>query len=226
MLSLSLRTEIGIGQKTKRWQCGAWKDLKSNGYIGGTAKELEITKEGLALAASLASDEELEAYKMPETNEEHQEKIKQKLERNEKAKRYGPKIFDYMIEIHGDGKNAKTTQEIADYFHILADSHGKCGLMGRLAKFRWLNCRCLCCRTGFFYGFQALKKMGLVQSGGTQKRKKIIEKDAIKEDKTSEEGVEEGSDQEPPKKKKKSKGGKNCGATWKLSEKAFLASAF
>lgn len=118
------RAEIGISEKTKRWQCGAWKDLKSNGYVRGTNQAIELTPEGLALATSLASDEDLEAYKMPETNEEHHDKIKQKLEKNDKAKKYGPKVFDYMVELH-DKDVVKTKHEIADHFDVLADSHGK-----------------------------------------------------------------------------------------------------
>jgi hypothetical protein len=116
-------TEIGIGKKTKRWQCGAWKDLKSNNYVGGSSKVIQLTEAGLALATSLASDEELAEYTMPETNEEHHDKIRQKLDRNEKSKRYGSKIFTYMVATY-DGE-AMTKHELADHFDTLADSHGE-----------------------------------------------------------------------------------------------------
>lgn len=127
-----LSDEIGVGEKTKAWQCIAWKDLKSNAYIipGSTKGKLKLSETiGVELATSLASDEELADYKMPETNEEHHEKIKSKLMRQEKAKKKGPEIFAFMVE---SVDTPMTKHEIAAKFNTDADSHG------------------------FFYGFQGM----------------------------------------------------------------------
>ena len=70
-----LSAEVGVGEKTKAWQCEAWKDLKSNEYIvpASTKGKLKLSDIGVELATTLMSDEELADYKMPETNEEHHE---------------------------------------------------------------------------------------------------------------------------------------------------------
>ena len=124
-----LSAEIGVGEKTKAWQCEAWKDLKSNAYIvpaSGKGK-LKLSDKGVALATSFASDDELEDYKTPQTNEDHHEKIKSKLMKQEKAKKMGPQIFDLLVQ---SVDKPMTKHELAAEFNTLADSHG------------------------FFYGFQ------------------------------------------------------------------------
>ena len=176
-----LSDEIGVGEKTKAWQCGAWRDLKSNEYIValGNASDgktgYKLSEKGLELASSFASKEELDDYKMPETNEEHHEKIKSKLSRNEKAKRFGPKIFDYLVaekeraEKEGNGEIfCMDRHELAEQFNTLADSHG------------------------FFYGLQALKQMKLVCDAppdavaGSTKGKKRKQSDKKKEEEEGE----------------------------------------
>ena len=185
---LELSDEIGAGEKTKAWQCGAWKDLKGMGYIvpspdskGKT--QYMLSEKGVELATTFASDEELADYKMPETNEEHHEKIKSKLMRQEKAKKFGPKIFDLLLQ----KDTPMTRHEIAEEFNTLADSHG------------------------FFYGLQALKKMGLVVEAGV----------AGKKAKRNNTDTSEKEDDASSKKKKKRSGGNPL----KLSEKAFLVTA-
>lgn len=129
-----LSDRIGVGEKTKAWQCGAWKDLKSEGYIVSSSaekKRFELSEKGIALASTLASDEELAEFKVPETNEELHDKIKAKLERLPKARLYGPKILDLMLS--------------DDY--IPMNRHDMAAKLGTLADSR-----------GFFYGLQALKK--------------------------------------------------------------------
>jgi hypothetical protein len=95
---------------------------------GGGKNPIILSEEGIELAKSFASLEELEAYQTPTSDDDHHKKIISKLERNEKAKKYGPKIFQYMVGTKDDPPMTK--QEIADHFNTLADSHG------------------------FFYGFQ------------------------------------------------------------------------
>jgi hypothetical protein len=191
-----LSDEIGIGQKTKRWQCEAWKDLKSNDYLAGGGKvPIALTAKGLQLATSLADDDELEEYKKPMTNEEHHEKIRKKLERIEKARRYGPKIFDYMLDTHKS--NPRTKHDIASHFDTLADSHG------------------------FFYGFQALRKMKLVApvdgpAKSSGKRKEREGEETNGDDDYSEKATKKST--KVYKSKKKRQGGK----MWRLTEKAWL----
>ena len=240
-----LSDEIGVGEKTKAWQCGAWRDLKSNEYIValGNASDgktgYKLSEKGIELASSFASKEELADYKMPETNDEHHEKIKSKLSRNEKAKRFGPKIFDYLVaqkeraEKEGNsGIFCMDRHELAEQFNTLADSHG------------------------FFYGLQALKQMKLVcdappevvkessASSGTSKGKKRKQKGLNKEEedgsdnedggKDSEEDKNEGdnddndkdggedSDERKPKKVRKSTKKRSGGKKLMLTDKAFL----
>jgi len=130
---LSLR--MGTSEKTKAWQCVAWKDLKNDYIVPLADKKYELSSKGVELASSLASDEELAEFKTPETTEELHEKIKAKLERIPKAKGYGAKILDLMAAPEYIPLNRN---EIAAKFNVFADSHG------------------------FFYGLKALKDMGYV----------------------------------------------------------------
>ncbi|CAB9511894.1 expressed unknown protein [Seminavis robusta] len=201
-----LSDAMGVGEKTKAWQCEAWRDLKKNEYIvpSGTDKKLKLSEKGVELATSFASDEELADYKMPETNEEHHEKIKSKLMRQDKAKKMGPKIFDLLVE---NKDNPMTNHEMAAKFNTLADSHS------------------------FFYGFQALKKMGLVETTGESKKPdeepmKIDEEEPKEEEDAINDETTDGDDKpKKKKKKKKSKKSMSGGKLWKLSEKAFLVTA-
>ena len=76
---------------------------------------MKVSEKGLALAESVMTDEELADYKVPETNEEHHEKIKARLMRDEKAKKYGPKILDYLIEKKDDPPMDR--HQIAEHFN-------------------------------------------------------------------------------------------------------------
>jgi hypothetical protein len=148
------------------------------------------------------------------SNEEHHTRIKKLLERNGKGKRYGPKIFDYMLTLTA----GKPKHEIAAHFNTLADSHG------------------------FFYGFQALKKMKLVEpagvankltsaSAGNNKRKE--HDDGKQQDDAADSCAVDGdikdytdtiNDQEATATKKvyNSKKKREGGQMWRLTDKAFL----
>lgn len=196
---LELSDEIGAGAKTKAWQGGAWKDLKTHEYIvpsptsskGKT--QFKLAEKAVALASTFASDEELADYKMPETNEEHHEKIKSKLARQDKAKKFGPKIFDLLVQ---EDYTSMNKHEIAATFNTLADSHG------------------------FFYGLQALKKMGYVVED-TEAASRVTPKSKRKNEtpESKEEGEGNDTDRSIQKKKKNRSGGMPL----KLSETAFLA---
>jgi hypothetical protein len=125
-----LSTEMGIGEKTKRWQCEAWKDLKTHEFIvpAPTQGKLTLSDKGVAFAETFLSEEELADYMDPLTNEEHHEKIKSRLMRHKKARKLGPQIFDFLLQTKGN--TPMTKHEIAAHFNTLADSHS------------------------FFYGFQ------------------------------------------------------------------------
>lgn len=137
-----LSREIGVGEKTKSWQCGAWKDLKDHKYIVVSSiinikksTSFELSEEGAKLAKSFASHEDIANMKMPETNEELHASIKARLESQTKTKKYGPLIFDVLLE----SKTPMDRYEIAAKLNTNPDSHG------------------------FFYSLQQLKKkMGIV----------------------------------------------------------------
>ena len=199
---LELSDEIGAGPKTKAWQCGAWKDLKTQGLILPShdstkgKMQLMLSEKGVTVASTFASDEELADYKMPETNEEHHEKIKSKMMRQDKARKYGPKIFDLMVK---EDYTPMNKHDLAAKFNTLADSHG------------------------FFYGLQTLKKMGLIDevkeeaSSITKAKPTRMDKAVKKEEGDDAVGAENKGD---PKKTKKRSGGKLL----QLSERAFLTS--
>ena len=118
-----LSTAMGVGEKTKAWQCVAWKDLRSNNYVvsGSKPKTWKLSEEGLEVAMSLCSPEELKDYRKAVTNDEHHDKIKSKLDRHPKDKaKKGSEIFDYLIE-----KNRPLTKdEVASHFDTCPDAHG------------------------------------------------------------------------------------------------------
>jgi len=148
-----LSQEIGIGEKTKRWQCEAWKHLKKHGYIveGPEKRTFGLSKKGIELAACFATDEELEDFKPPASNDELHEKIrKQLLKQKHKGKKHkGVVIFDLLLEAGGV---SKTRLELAWELDCNPDSHG------------------------FFYGFSALQKMGLVTAIGNLTREELKRK--------------------------------------------------
>lgn len=133
-----LSDRIGVGEKTKAWQCGAWRDLKSEGYIVPAAEKskFQLSPEGVALATTLATPEELAEFKPPGTNEELHAKIKAKLARLPKGVKYASKMLDLML---AEDYLPLNRHELAAKFDVLADSHG------------------------FFYGLQALQKMKYVE---------------------------------------------------------------
>ena len=228
-----LSAEVGKGEKTKAWQCEAWKDLKSNGLIvpAAEAKHFQLSSQGIELAKSFVSEEELAEYMTPTTNEEYHEKIRNRLLRNEnKGKLYGPKIFNLMLEL--SLSDTKVTRgQLASKLSTNPDAHG------------------------FFYGFKNLQKMGMIEEAGSlsksemnkQKIKNEEDDDAAETDggndnnesdknikqeegdhaaeDTEKKGDEEAENKK--KKKKKSKCTRNRGGykLFKLSSKAFLATA-
>lgn len=217
-----LSNAMEVGQKTKAWQCGAWKDLKTNNCLqlqqdqqSNNNKRYKLTDFGLQVAKLFViPPEELEEYKTPETNDELHQKIKTLLEKNAKAKRYGPKIFDFMLQSHQKNMPLLNKHQMAAHFNTLADSHG------------------------FFYGLQALKKMGYVEedtngnnSNSDKKRKRDEEDNNSNDGSDSKEESMSTAETDEKKKKnpseedikmmkrmKKNQGGKPL----KLSDKAFI----
>lgn len=135
-----LSREIGTGEKTKSWQCGAWRDLKVHEYVVVASSSsskgtcYELSEKGVKLAKFFASDEDLASMKMPETNEELHASIRSRLEGQKKTKKYGPLIFDFLLKAEAPLHR----KEIATALKTNPDSHG------------------------FFYALQQLKKMGMV----------------------------------------------------------------
>jgi hypothetical protein len=118
-----LSAEMGVGEKTKAWQCEAWKDLRSNDHVvkGSEPKTWKLSDEGIKLATSLCSDEELKDYQQAMTNDEHHGKIKSKLERNAKDKaNKGAELFDFLISMNCP----LTKDEVAGQFNTVPDAHG------------------------------------------------------------------------------------------------------
>ena len=153
---------------------------------------------------------------MPETNAEHHEKIKARLLRDDKAKKYGPKIFEYLIEKKDDPPMDR--HQIAAHFDCDADSHG------------------------FFYGLRALKNMEIVVETGetnpsaktkkTKKEAKEGEEEVGENKECKTEATEETNEEEDTtntgsgkkKRKRNPKKNKSGGKLLKLGDKAFLAS--
>ena len=204
---LSLR--MGIGEKTKRWQCVAWKDLKNGEFIvhsPADRKQIELSDKGVQLASTLASDEELAEFKAPETDAELHEKIKAKLQRDDKAKRYGPRILDYMLSPDYKPLNRN---DLAAKFDTLADSHG------------------------FFYGLQKLRQLKYVvfctdeeiaQMKAVSTHETAKETNEVSENESAEDSSSENSGEvdERPKKKYKSTKNRTGGKPLKLSDIAYV----
>lgn len=56
---------VGSGKKTKNWQCGAYRDLKQNGFILSDNGRIELSVKGVQLAQTFCSEEELAEFKEP-----------------------------------------------------------------------------------------------------------------------------------------------------------------
>lgn len=152
-----LSQEIGVGEKTKNWQCEAWKNLKKNEYIvsGPEKRTFCLSPRGVELASCFASDEELADFLPPVTNEALHEKIRKRLRKDKHKgnKHKGVEIFDKMLVLCASPQGApKTRLELAFEVGCNPDSHG------------------------FFYGFRALQRMGLVKEAGNVTRDELIGK--------------------------------------------------
>mmetsp|Transcript_23711 Transcript_23711/g.65897 ORF Transcript_23711/g.65897 Transcript_23711/m.65897 type:complete len:263 (-) Transcript_23711:134-922(-) len=207
-----LSNALGVGEKTKSWQCEAWKELKKNELIvsGQKAKTWTLSEEGTQLALSLASPEEIDEYKSPLTNEEHHKKIRSKLSKalgpsaKEKAgASMGPMIFDCLLE---HTKTPMTRLEICS----------------KLPGKGWPNPE----SSGFFYGFRNLDKMGLVCTDGEASNEEMLElhqafsakqREGKKRKKSEDDSSSEGDEKKP-----RIRGGRK---KYKLSEKAFLVTS-
>ena len=193
-----LSLAIGIGEKTKRWQCEAWKHLKRGEYIvsGPEKGTFCLSPEGLDLATCFVTDEELADYKAPVSNDELHKKIRKKLDRDTKngKKHKGSQIFDLLLKVNEESRSL-TRLEIANELKTGPDAHG------------------------FFYGFKALQKMNLVTVTDTISRKELERKYELLP--STRKKKEEEEEEEPKKKKRKRiRGGLQL---FGLSEKAFLA---
>ena len=107
----------------------------------------------MVLASSFASDEELAEFMTPSSNEELHEKIRTKLIRDVdkgRKKHKGKEIFDLLLE--DDSRASWTRLELASKLGTNPDAHS------------------------FFYGFNALKKMGLVEMVGNVTREELKRK--------------------------------------------------
>jgi hypothetical protein len=198
-----LSLEIGVGEKTKAWQCQAWKHLKGGGFIvpGPEKKTFKLSQRGVDLAVTFASDEELAEFKTPASNDELHEKIRSKLvkDAHKGKKHHGRNIFDLFLE---EEDTSFLRLELATKLGTNPDDHS------------------------FFYGFKALEKMGLVSTTGKVTKKELINKEESLNEakKANEQGEEKDSEEkgEKPKKKARIRGGSQL---FKLSEKAFLVTA-
>jgi len=140
-----LSSEIGIGEKTKRWQCEAWKDLKGHGYIvqaDNVKKTFKLSDKGMEFSTTFVSDKELAELKAPLTNEEHHEKIRARLLRFPKGTKTGPEIFDVLLK-HQDTPMTR--------LELVTKTPGKSSNPDS---------------HGFYYGFKNLMAMGLVEEIG------------------------------------------------------------
>lgn len=92
---LELSRRIDVGEKTKAWQCGAWRDLKNDGYIVPSTernKEWELSEDlGVPLASTLVSAEELAEYVPPDTSAKLHEQIKKRLHKLPRGARVLPR---------------------------------------------------------------------------------------------------------------------------------------
>ena len=198
-----LSLEIGVGEKTKAWQCQAWKHLKGGGFIvpGSEKKTFELSQRGVELAMAFASDEELAEFKTPASNDELHEKIRFKLAKDTQKgkKHHGKKILDILLK---EEDTSFLRLELATKLGTNPDAHS------------------------FFYGFKALEKMGLVSTTGKVTKEELVRKSEslTKLKRANEQGDEKDGEEkgEKPKKKARIRGGPQL---FKLSEKAFLVTA-
>ena len=152
-----LSREIGVGEKTKSWQCEAWKQLNKGGcIIRGQDKTVALSQEGTDLAMSLASPDELVEFKAPMNDDDLHDKIRSKLEKNlyngvggKNKRHHGKKIFDLFLE---DKDKSFLRIELAAKLETNPDSHN------------------------FFNGFKALDRMGLITTTGTVSREELVRK--------------------------------------------------
>lgn len=201
-----LSVEIGTGEKTKAWQSGAWKDLKKEGYIvpGSKPKTFCLSTEGVELAMCFASEAELAEFRTPLTNEEHHEKIRNKLAKDtHKGKKHrGRDIFNVMLEESPD--TSWTRLELASKLGTNPDSHS------------------------FFDGFKALSRMGLLTKDGSITKEELVRKFEVLNQKTNKTKKRKASEdekeeqQQQPQKKQRIRGGTQL---FRLSEKAFLVTS-
>ena len=107
----------------------------------------------MVLATSFASDTELAEFMTPSSNEELHEKIRTKLLRDvhKGRKHKGKEIFDLLLE-EDNNRTSWTRLELASKLGTNPDAHS------------------------FFYGFNALKKMGLVEMVGNVTREELKRK--------------------------------------------------
>ena len=207
-----LSQRLDVGEKTKAWQCEAWRDLKGNAYIVSSSadkKKYELSfPNGVQLASTLVSEEELADFQPAATNEKLHERIKARIARDGKAAKYGAKLFDLMAAPDYVPLNRN---ELAAKFNTLADSHG------------------------FFYALKWLKDQGYAEFCGPQEisaLKKNECKSSVTTDKpeevtsgkkrgvTSNENVDEMN--QPKAKKRTTTKKRTGGKPLKLSKKAYV----
>jgi hypothetical protein len=206
-----LSRRLDVNEKTKAWQCVAWKDLRSNDYIVSSSKDKkqwELSEDkGVALASTLVSPEEMAEYQVPDTAEKLHEQIKKRLMKLTKGGKMGVKIFDLMLS---DDYIPLGRNDLAAKFGTLADSHA------------------------FFYGLKSLKDWGYAvfcdeaEIADLKRRSPAAASTTDSDEEEEEEELvpEEETETKPPKKKqRKSKKKRSGGKPLKLSETTFLKSA-
>ena len=219
-----LSLAIGVGEKTKSWQCEAWKHLNKNDYIvlvvdnckTGKKKTYGLSPKGIELAQCFCSPEELAEYRTPLSNEELHNKIRKQLARdckNGKHKHSGRKLFDVLLQAHQIQQPKDVGLTRLELAYLVGttnpDSHG------------------------FFYGFKALQKLNLIQVNGQitraelkRKSEKLQEtsKENNKLDPSTADDDKGGAVTEPKTKKKKTCGRLPGGCQlFALSDRAFLS---
>lgn len=217
-----LSTRIETGEKTKNWQLGAWKELKSNEYIvpsSSDKKSFELSAKGVELASTLASDEELAEFKAPETTKELHNKIKAKLERNAKGKRYAARILDLMAAPDYTPLNR---HEMAAKFNVVADSHGFTYGLKALREPGYVV-HCTASEIAEIKAAAAAKPQPEMDVAVNQEKAEEASGESVPVDEKKRALDESGKSNEPPKKKKyKSTKKRSGGKPLKLSDKAFI----
>ena len=206
---LSLR--LDVGKKTKAWQSGAWKDLKGHEYIvpsTADTKKYELSEKGVQIASTLVSAEELAEFAPPDTNSKLHEKIKARVARDDKARKYGGKLLDVMSAPDYVPLNR---HELASKFDIVADSHGFCYAL----KWHKDNGYVEFCTAEEIAALKAKNEM-MAQDEGASTGEEKQKADSMGDDHIEEET------KEPKKKKYKSTKKRSGGKPLKLSKKAFV----